>query len=305
MRRNIIIIVAVLIVVFALFQVIKIGKKNPEKVPVKSSKMEKIFAEAVKLKDEKSAAALAAFENIISEFPQSLQAEQSLLKISEIYDEADEKLQMKQTFKRLIDVYPNGEAAQTAKQKLGEININSIFSSDQTDNSFIYEIKSGDTLYKIAKQYNTNVELIMRSNNLASSLIKPSMKLKIIKSVFSIEVFKSQTKLLLKADGEIIKEYPVGVGENNSTPVGKFKVINRIVDPVWYKTGAVVPAGSAENILGTRWMGLSEPGYGIHGTTDTQPIQQQLTQGCIRMRNEDVEELFVIVPVGTEVVMND
>jgi lipoprotein-anchoring transpeptidase ErfK/SrfK len=77
------------------------------------------------------------------------------------------------------------------------------------------------------------------------------------------------------------------------------------VNPTWYKQGAVIPAGSPENILGTRWMGFDLPAYGIHGTTEPQSLGKQVTQGCVRMSNADVEQLFIIVPIGTEVTIVD
>jgi len=76
-----------------------------------------------------------------------------------------------------------------------------------------------------------------------------------------------------------------------------------VPDPPWYKVGAVVPANSPENILGTRWLGLSQAGYGIHGTTEPATLGQAVTAGCVRMANADVEELFTIVPLGTEVAI--
>ena len=79
----------------------------------------------------------------------------------------------------------------------------------------------------------------------------------------------------------------------------------KIINPTWYKAGAVVPPGSSKNILGTRWLGLSLQGYGIHGTTDPDSIGKQATAGCVRMLNNDVEELYIIVPAGTEVTVVD
>jgi len=75
--------------------------------------------------------------------------------------------------------------------------------------------------------------------------------------------------------------------------------------PLWYRVGAVVPADSQDYELGTRWLGLSIDGYGIHGTKDPSSIGKQATLGCVRMINGDVEELFAIVPSGTEVVVVD
>ena len=116
---------------------------------------------------------------------------------------------------------------------------------------------------------------------------------------------KSQNQLLLTEENQFIKTYPVATGKDNSTPVGTFKIVTRIPNPVWYKQGAVVPRDSVENILGTRWLGISKQGYGIHGSVDPSAIGKQVTAGCVRMSNSDVEELFDIVPVGTEVTIVD
>jgi len=118
-------------------------------------------------------------------------------------------------------------------------------------------------------------------------------------------VDKSQNTLILKTGEEIIKTYIVSTGVNNSTPLGNFKIINKLVSPTWYKAGVVVSAGSPGNILGSRWLGFDLAGYGIHGTTDPQSLGRQVTQGCVRMSNSDVEELYSIVPVETEVTIVD
>jgi len=67
----------------------------------------------------------------------------------------------------------------------------------------------------------------------------------------------------------------------------------------------MIPPGDPENILGTRWMGLDKESYGIHGTTDPKSLGLQATAGCVRMRNSEVEQLYSIVPVGTEVTIID
>ena len=66
-----------------------------------------------------------------------------------------------------------------------------------------------------------------------------------------------------------------------------------------------MPPESSQNVLGTRWLGFNLSGYGIHGTTEPETIGQQVTAGCIRMRNEDVEELYSIVQLETRVVVVD
>ena len=169
----------------------------------------------------------------------------------------------------------------------------------------MHEVQSGDTLSKIAKKYSTTVELIKRSNGLKTDVIQAGRKLRIWTGVFSMAVDKSQNKLTLKSNDEIIKVYDVATGAENCTPVGTFTIKSRIPNPVWYKDGEAIPPESPENILGTRWLGFDLASYGIHGTTQPESIGQQTTQGCVRMLNKDVEELYSIVPLETEVVIVD
>lgn len=214
---------------------------------------------------------------------------------------------LKAVYQKLISDFPNSKDAAAWQKKLDEIGLKLIFSSVIVPGlSQEYVIQPQDTLTKISKQFNTTVELIKKSNGLASDNIRPGKKLKVWTARFTVFVDKSQNILTLKCNDEIIKTYNVATGTNNSTPVGTFKIGNKLVNPVWYKEGAVVPAGSPENILGTRWMGLEDlPSYGIHGTTEPQSIGKQSTSGCVRMINAEVEELYSLLPIGTEVTIVD
>jgi lipoprotein-anchoring transpeptidase ErfK/SrfK len=108
-------------------------------------------------------------------------------------------------------------------------------------------------------------------------------------------------KLALIEDGSVVKVYPVAVGNTDTpSPAGEFHIINRLTDPTWYASGKAVPPGK-ENPLGTRWIGLSEKGYGIHGTNAPKSIGKAASHGCIRMKKKDVEELFELVRVGDAV----
>ena len=105
-------------------------------------------------------------------------------------------------------------------------------------------------------------------------------------------------KLALVENGHVLKIYEVAVGTAKSpTPSGAFTVVERLEHPTWYSPGKVVKPGPA-NPLGTRWLGLSRKGYGIHGTNSPRSIGHKASHGCIRMRNADVEELFTRVAVG-------
>jgi len=214
-------------------------------------------------------------------------------------------LEAKAIYQKLTNEFSNSTEVINWQKKVEELNIKLLFSPIVTPKSKVYEIKPGDNLTKIADEFHTTVELLKKSNNLTDDKILPGRKMKVWAAPFSIFVDKSQNTLILKTDEEIIKTYAVSTGMNNSTPVGNFKITNKLTNPAWFKTGAVVPAGSPENILGSCWLGFNLAGYGIHGTTEPQSLGKQVTQGCIRMSNSDVEELYNIVPVGTEVTIVD
>jgi lipoprotein-anchoring transpeptidase ErfK/SrfK len=112
-------------------------------------------------------------------------------------------------------------------------------------------------------------------------------------------------KLAILEDGKILKAWSTAVGAPRTpSPAGSFAVVVRITDPTWYYKGRIVAPGKA-NPLGTRWLGLSAAGYGIHGTNAPSSIGRNASHGCIRMRNRDVEELFEMVAVGDAVELYD
>jgi len=229
----------------------------------------------------------------------------SLLAQAKSFEMAGSFLEAKEAYQKLVNDFSNSGEIMNWQKKVESLNIKLLFSPAITAHSILYEIKPGDTLTKIAKEYNTTTDLMMKSNNLNDDKILPGRKIKAWTAPFSIVVDKSQNTLILKTDEEIIKTYIVSTGANNSTPTGNFKIVNKLQNPPWYKAGAIVPPDNPENILGSRWLGFDSPGYGIHGTTDPQSLGRQVTKGCIRMSNADVEELYTIIPVGTEVTIID
>ena len=108
-------------------------------------------------------------------------------------------------------------------------------------------------------------------------------------------------KLVVVEDEQVLATFRVAVGATESpSPTGEFRVINRLTNPTYYHPGSVIPAGK-RNPLGTRWIGLSRKGYGIHGTNVPNSVGRAASHGCIRLRNRDIERLFSIVRVGDRV----
>lgn len=231
---------------------------------------------------------------------------QALLLEAQGLEQKADYLGLKALYQKLITDFSNHKEVSAWQKSLDELNLRIIFSSLAVPGiSQEYEIQPLDNLTKIAKQFNTTIELLKRSNNLSSDRITPGRKLRVWTGRFSVAVDKSQNILIVKCGDEIIKTYNVSTGANNSSPVGTFKIVNKLPNPAWFKAGAVVPPESPENILGTRWLGFDLAGYGIHGTTEPASIGKQATAGCVRMLNPEVEELYSLLPVGTEVTIVD
>lgn len=108
--------------------------------------------------------------------------------------------------------------------------------------------------------------------------------------------------LELFSNNNLVKVYPIAIGKPSTpSPLGSFQIINKEINPVWIhpRTGNVVSSGP-DNPLGYRWMEFS-PLYGIHGTNAPWAIGLAVSNGCIRMHEEDAEELFEVASYGTPV----
>lgn len=130
----------------------------------------------------------------------------------------------------------------------------------------------------------------------------------IMEKEWFVIINKTKKILTVYKEGEIYKKYPVALGKASTpTPDHKFTIINKIKNPYWGGMGGKfkpVKGGDPDNPLGKRWLGLSTEkykGYGIHGNSQPFSIGKYISAGCIRMINEDVNELFEYLPLKTEV----
>ena len=127
----------------------------------------------------------------------------------------------------------------------------------------------------------------------------------------AILVRTGENKLYLYENGVIVKSWPVATGASGyDTPTGHWKIVEKVVDPVWYNPGSAWASGmpatigpGPSNPLGTRALALDAPAILIHGTPDTSSIGYSVSHGCVRMLPQDEQELFDRVDVGTPVVI--
>ncbi|MDD2237145.1 MAG: L,D-transpeptidase family protein [Kiritimatiellae bacterium] len=204
----------------------------------------------------------------------------------------------------ILDASANPAARARAEALLGEVNTSLVFAPYPMEEKVDYTVSRGDTLAVLAKKYKTTVELIQKGNNLRGSLIRLGDRFRILNGTFSMVVDKNDNDLVLYLNDRFFKRYRVGTGEFARTPEGEFQITDRVAQPTWWRPdGKRVPYGDPENLLGTHWLSLNIRGYGLHGTWEPESVGKQSSAGCVRMLNEDIEEIYTLVPVGTTVTI--
>ncbi len=196
---------------------------------------------------------------------------------------------------------------------LGKLNVDLFLSPQPIPEKVEYVVQTGDSLDKIAKKFNTTIELVQKGNAIRGATIHTGDRLRVPHGAFTLHISKTRNDMEVRFNNKFFKRYKVGTGQFGKTPVGTFVISDRIVNPVWWRPdGKMIPFGDKENLLGTRWLALTaaegtEPvkGYGIHGTWEPESVGKQSSMGCIRLVNSDVEELFQFVPIGCKVFITE
>ncbi len=147
--------------------------------------------------------------------------------------------------------------------------------------------------------------------------VKPSFQQQAIRSDSAVsildpdrlEISLSQRRVTLFLSNTPMKIYPVAIGRSGwETPTGKFKVIEMKEKPTWINplTNAVIRGGDPKNPLGDYWISFWTDGrnwIGFHGTPNPETVGKAVSHGCVRMHNEDIQEIFYQVSPGTTVIV--
>jgi LysM repeat protein len=237
-----------------------------------------------------------------------------LLEAKHLY-EKDQKLD--EAYEKLMTLLENKSIVKFSKgwydiaDFISKINTSLLLSSAPSERKENHKIKSGDSLSTISRG-KTTITGLQKGNDipLDSQTIHPGQVLRYFPGDWTIEIVKSHYILMLLHKGRFFKYYKVGVGKENRTPEGNFLISGKVEDPIWYKNGNKIQPGDPQNVLGSRWMKIKPSegtavvgtGYGIHGTTQPDSIGTPASQGCIRMVNRQIEELYDIIP-HTKVVV--
>lgn len=205
-----------------------------------------------------------------------------------------------------------GNVRPQIESAIGKLSIDLLTTPRPMKGKIEYVIKSGDTISSIASRHNCPVLLIQKANNISDSarlqigdrLVFPDHP------KFTVLISKSENTLTLLLDDQFFKKYSVGTGMHAKTPAGTFRIFDKIAQPPWWPGDGrpAIPFGDPQNILGTHWLAIEATGetprlrgYGIHGTWDESTLGKQSSAGCVRMKNSDVAEVFMMLPRGTPV----
>lgn len=185
---------------------------------------------------------------------------------------------------------------------------------------FEYVVQPGDFFIGLAARFGESAMVIAQSNGIDySSRLYPGQRLEIDNRHVVPEIAENgilinlpQRMLFFFRDGVLAGAYPVGLGMPSwPTPQGPFSVVQLRKNPAWYVPLSIqeemrrkgetvltkVPPGP-DNPLGKYWIGLSIPGYGIHGTNAPSSVYHFQSHGCIRLQPENIEKLFPQIATG-------
>ena len=219
---------------------------------------------------------------------------------------AEEKIAAGETMaahRLLSKLYWNHKDFRPQIQEMIDGTAKTIFFQSQPHFIEPYVIQSGERMEVIAKKYQLSWEYLSKLNRTEPRRIQVGQKLKVVKGPFAAVVELRDFALTIHLHGYYVKRYPVCIGKDGSSPVGKFSVLNKVENPPYTgPDGKVISADDPSNPLGERWIDLGDS-YGIHGTIDPDSIGKAESRGCIRLADREIIEVYNFLVKGSEVVI--
>lgn len=187
-------------------------------------------------------------------------------------------------------------------------------------------IKRGDTLDSLSAKYDLSWYELVEANQNINPRILPYGQTIVIPTQHILPPYRQGIVINLPElrlyyftpDGKYVMTYPVALGRRNwQTPLGVSAVVKKVPNPVWHipksiqefafkQRGEVYPDETPpgpDNPLGDFALFLTKRGYVIHGTNQQDSVGRYLSSGCIRLRKDDIKELFNLVNPRTKVTI--
>ena len=212
-------------------------------------------------------------------------------------------IEARAAFTAFIQKYPSGLHVGEAQDLLGDINTSILLSNYPAPEKEEYIVHSGDVLARIAAKTKTTPELIMRTNNLSSTMLRIGQKLLISRPDFSILIQRHAKWLYLLNHGQFFKRYRL---RDEKLPANQPpKITTRVAEIMAWKNGKRIGIGSRNFLNSTRWIRLTTPGYILYSEPDDshQILEIPPPGQGIGMSATDVEELSSLVNTKTAVTI--
>ncbi len=207
------------------------------------------------------------------------------------------------------------ERGREYQRRQDDLNRRIVFSSAPAAGFAFETVQRGDNYWKIGERLRKRRALLVAPglleeiNHVPASRLQAGDRIKYPEEALSLLVDKSRFALYVLLGDVPVVRFPVGIGKDDQTPEGRFVIGGKMARPAWTdpRTGRTYRHGEPGHLIGSRWLaffdGNLKTGFGIHGTSDPESIGRALSEGCVRLRNEDVERLYELVPDGVPVVV--
>ncbi|MFN0134719.1 MAG: L,D-transpeptidase family protein [Phycisphaerae bacterium] len=226
--------------------------------------------------------------------------------------QAGQLLDARGELSRLLSVNPNGPDAIELRKHLAKLAEDTIFGKKEIgDDPLVemYKVAPGDKLIQIGKTYGVPSDVLMMVNGIASAnKLAAGQTIKVLNGPFNAVISKSAYRLDLYLQDTYVRSFNVGLGQENGTPTGKWRVTGRLKKPTYYpppsaKEKKIIKPDDPRNPLGGFWVALEgvegeavgKKSFGIHGTIEPESIGKDASMGCVRMLNEDAEFVFRVM----------
>lgn len=214
-------------------------------------------------------------------------------------------METREALLNFMQKFPSGPHLEEAKDLLGQVNIEMLFTDYRSPEKQEYVVRSGDVLAKIANKAKTTPELIMRTNNLTNSVLRVGQHLLISHPDFSVFIQRRAQTVILLNHGQFFKRYHVKVVKLSAKQAPRINT--RVAEVMAWKGGKRVGFGTKEWIGSSRWIRLAQPGYFLFAVPEPgqRDESNQPPPPGLGLSMSDMEELSSLVNSKTAVTITD